>query len=166
MNAPPEQDTEDLFTPTLSEDDDALDFDQPWNPQSLVFATFFGGFLTGGILFGLNFKRLGRPERAWPCIVGGAILTLAWTYFAVDARQRGWYEGDSGLRSAVRIAQRALPVIVALWIAQLQKRRFRVYEGAHGEGARALVPGFLAVLLSMVVTFGLAFSLQLLLGDA
>ncbi len=54
---------EDLLEPTLAEEDDAVDFDRPWNPMSLTILTFFCGVTAGGILLAINFKRLGMHSR-------------------------------------------------------------------------------------------------------
>src|SRR5690606_30786669 len=52
-----------LLTPSLTAADDAVGFDRPWNPWSLVMLVFFAGPLFGGVLAARNFVRLGQPER-------------------------------------------------------------------------------------------------------
>src|SRR5687768_4790814 len=75
---------DDLFTPTLTETDDAVEFDRPWNPWSLVTLTFFFGLVAGGGLLALNFRRLGIRGRLYPAlavvgvVVAASAAFLAW----------------------------------------------------------------------------------------
>ena len=142
----------DFFEPTLSEDDDAKDFDRPWRPMSLVFASFSAGPLGGGALFGINFKRLGRPQYMWPCITGGVVLGVLLSGFASWLVVSGSVEeGDRTKSQLIKHGTRALTVAIGLWLASRQKGRFRLFESTGGEAAPALVPGLLAVLLSALV---------------
>jgi hypothetical protein len=59
---------DDLLAPELTEADDAVGFDRPWNPWSLVTLTFFFGLPAGGSLLALNFDRLGMPGRRLPAL--------------------------------------------------------------------------------------------------
>src|SRR5688500_6123344 len=67
-----------LLTPTLTAEDDAVDFDHPWNPWSLVVLTFFFGLFAGGPLLALNAERLGIRKRFWliACVAGGVGVAL------------------------------------------------------------------------------------------
>src|SRR5690606_37884850 len=82
--------------PSLTAADDAVGFDRPWNPWSLVMLVFFAGPLFGGVLAARNFVRLGQPERSAPAIglfvaIWLAILgvQLASTFDRLDERQAG-----------------------------------------------------------------------------
>ena len=145
-----------FFEPTLTEDDDAKDFDRPWRPMSLVFASFFAGPLGGGALFGINYKRLGRPQYLWPCILGGVGLTLILSALATWLVASGSIdEEDRGKTQLIKYGTRAATVALALWLSNLQKARFRLFETSGGEPARALLPGLLAVVLSGIVGLAL-----------
>src|SRR5687768_3132414 len=70
------QSPDDLFRPTLTEQDDAVGFDRPWNPWSLVVLAFFFGLPGGGTLLALNFRRLGMPQAIWPVLAVVVLGTL------------------------------------------------------------------------------------------
>src|SRR5262249_22153508 len=79
---------DDLFTPTLTEADDAVGFRRPWNPWSLVFVAFFRAAVMpapwalagGGGTLALNFARLGVRQRVLPAgaLVLAAALVAHW----------------------------------------------------------------------------------------
>lgn len=48
----------------------------PWNPWILLPVSFLFSVLAGGILAGLNFRRLGKPSLLWPSILLTTVLFL------------------------------------------------------------------------------------------
>jgi hypothetical protein len=139
---------DDLLTPTLTEEDDAVGFERPWQPWSLVVLTFFAGIPAGGSLLALNFSRLGVPRRVLPAVfsvIAATLLFSAW---------RGWslhHLPVDGAWRLLSLAQRALESLAAGGLAWLQRRRYRVFRGSGGEPGPVLLPGVLAAVLSLAV---------------
>lgn len=144
-------DPDDLLSPKLTEADDAVGFDRPWNPWSLVTLTFFFGLLAGGGLLAFNFDRLGMPGRRLPTlalVVGvttAGILALSWATGSglVPA-------GDRGAQRSARWVVRAVFVLVAITIAARQRPRFRLYEMSGDPPGGLWKPGAAAGAISLL----------------
>lgn len=148
MNRTAAHPDDDLFTPSLTEEDDATGFERPWNPWSLVVLTFFAGIPAGGSLLALNFSRLGIPRKVLSAVIAVILATL------VFAALRAWgltHLSDEGQRRLFNVAQRALETLTAGAIAWTQRRRHRVFRGAVGAEGKLLLPGLLAAALSFIV---------------
>lgn len=144
---------DDLFTPTLTEEDDAVGFERPWSPWSLVVLTFFFGIPGGGGLLALNFSRLGVPRKVVPAVL--VVITASLLFSAL----RGWgivhLHAESHLR-LLNLGQKALETVAAGALAWAQRRRYRVFQGSGGEAGRLLLPGAVAAALSLLVQMALA----------
>jgi hypothetical protein len=144
---------DDLLTPTLTDADDAVDFDRPWNPWSLVVLTFFFGLLAGGPLLALNYERLGIRRRFWvtAAVVGvfgvGLIALYAWIIYAHPALDT--VEG----RRWVRWGKQAVETLIAMGIAQPQLRRWRLFHASGLQGGNLLWWGVAAVLAATITQF-------------
>lgn len=55
----------------------------PWNPSIFYLLTFLGGFGAAGIVAGINYKRLGKPELKWRTI--GISLVAFVGYIAITS---------------------------------------------------------------------------------
>ena len=128
----------DLFTPSLTEDDDAVGFDSPWHPWSVVFAAFFCGAFGGGALMAWNFHRLGMRGRVWPCALTFAALGVAILFASVALRPDLSDPADARI---ARYAVRAATVLVAMGFASAQKRRFGIFTASGGEPGKLLLWG-------------------------
>ena len=142
----PDDSLQDLLRPTLTEDDNAVDFGNAWNPHSLAIVTFFAGLICGGILFFLNAARLGIERRGWilPTAIAASLLlhflaaTLSITY-------------GTELRREIGIGAQVVAVLVALGFAATQRRRYRVFQGSDAEPGKLLVPGLIAAAVGMFI---------------
>ncbi len=94
--------SDDLFRPSLDRSLDTSGWKAPFDPGSLVTAAFFGGPIAGGLLFGLNFTRMGRSKWFLPCLFGG-VLVMA-IHIAVTAR--GIEEATKLFRAEYAAAER------------------------------------------------------------
>jgi hypothetical protein len=144
---------EDLFTPTLTEQDDAAGFDRPWRPWSLVVLAFFFGLPAGGTLLALNFRRLGMPRRVVPALVLVALATPAMAAVSAWVAAARLAPVDSDADRHLRWILRAVSCLVAIGIALPQQRRFRLFQTADLPGGRLLWPGLAAVLVSLALQF-------------
>ena len=147
--------TPDLFEPSLSEEDD-LDPDvHPWSPKSIVYNCFFGGILSGGILFALNERRMGREKAVLPSMLVALVLGLGVFTAVVLCVIR--FEGLDNTQA--RFAFRGASALLGLIWAQRQKRRFETFIRNGGDAAGLWLPGFLAILVALAILIGWMFLL-------
>jgi hypothetical protein len=145
---------DELFRPTLGAEDDAVDFDRPWNPWSLVVLTFFFGLIAGGGLLAFNFQRLGMKGRLYPtlALVAVASLLIVGVQFWLLESGRIVPENRESTRM-VRWAGKAVSTLIAIAIAAQQQRRFRLFQVSSLPGGHLLWPALAAIGVSML--FGL-----------
>lgn len=157
---------EDLLRPTLDDRHDARGFKKPFDPQSLWFASFFGGPITATLLFTLNAYRLGRSRQAWAIGIGFSIVTVVLMLFAVhttfDAELGTLGQVSDGERTAGRMRSRVLAIAMGAVGYFLQRKRFRLYLHEGRTAAKALLPSILAIIVSIVLSFVLLVPLALL----
>jgi len=144
---------EDLFRPTLTEEDDAVGFDRPWNPYHLVLVTFFSGLPGGGVLLALNFRRLGMKEKVhfalWEIGAASVLLFALAGWLAAGYRHTANWSSTSQL---LRLGLQAISVVVALLIAGRQRRRFRLFEASNLPGGKLFWPIVAALIGGMAAT--------------
>lgn len=136
----------DLFRPSLTAADDSVGFERPWNPQSLVVATFFIGILGGGALLAWNCRRLGIKGRALPTLLLSMAIVAAW-YLVLGAVFHGL--PPAGYRALLRMGNRVIAVVAALTFAAGQQRRYRLFQRADlpaGRGLPAIAVGALGLI--------------------
>lgn len=153
----PESD-DDLLRPTLATDFDVRTFDRPWSPSNLPFAAFFFGPLGGGVLYALNYKRLGSARHARLCLIGAIALTLV--FLVVGA----WLVTSGMLTTKDRILRFGMQGIsagIGLLLTKHQNGRFRAWEQL-GEPPRKLLLPALAIGFSCALVFALLFVVALL----
>ncbi len=144
-------DLAELMQPVLGEQDDLAGLDRPWSPWTLVFVTFFAGPVGGGLLFGLNFKRIGRPHALWPCVLGGLVLQCVLAALFAWLLLNGTLDpGDPQSRGWGRRGSQAVTVLAGMGLAAMQQRRFRLFEASGGESPRLWPYGLGAIVLGMV----------------
>lgn len=114
----------------------------PWSPRAIGVMSFCFSFLPAGIMLGLNFARLGRPERTWPTI-GGVIAGFALFVIAIV------YVPDHPVLNQVF---GAINFGVAYFFYQSQKQLFEEHIKNGGSKASPWAAAFLSLLL--IVTLG------------
>ncbi len=162
---------DDLLQPTLSPDLDVRIYGRLFKPQSILWPTFFGGPVAGGILFGMNYARMGRRDLALRCWIGGVVVGLA---LAIGV---GWYLTDPAATSEVTNAAARNPstrltryiiagisVAIGWLVAKHQEPRFTAWEGHGNEPANLWVPGLLAVFVGAIFIIGVALGTVALRG--
>lgn len=143
---------DDLFTPTLTEEDDADGFERPWSPSSLVVLTFFFGIPAGGSLLALNFSRLGMPRKVLPAVFAVIAATLLFTAAS------GWsyaHLHHEGQRNLLVLVERALQTAAAGALAWAQRRRYRIFRNSAAEPGKLLLSGILAAAVSTALQIAL-----------
>jgi hypothetical protein len=140
---------DDLLAPELTDADDAIGFDRPWNPWSLVTLTFFCGLPAGGGLLALNFDRLGMPGRRLPTLAVVVALTTLVVLGRVWAMGSGLIPTDQSGRQIGRWATQAIFVLAAMAIAAPQQKRFRIFQASGEPAGHLLWPAVTASAISL-----------------
>ncbi len=145
----------DLLDPILTEDDDLVGFNNPWNPWSLVILTALTHFTIGGLFVALNQRRLGREGKFWSTwltfLSVGAMTYSIWSVFILsgvqftDNEERLWRHGT-----------RAIALLLAFLFVRSQRRRFRVFTGGGGEPTSLFAWGIAGFVASLFVEYPLA----------
>lgn len=144
-NAPSHFD-DDLFTQSLTVEDDVAGFDRPWNPWSLVMLTFFFGVMPGIGLMAFNYQRLGIQRRLYVTLAILVLLEVLLTVAHLWAVQNGlivW--GNREDMRTVRLATRIVSVLAAVLIAQTQLKRFRLFQRSGLPAGPLLIPAVIAI---------------------
>lgn len=128
---------DELLRPTLTAEDDAVGFDRPWAPWSLVFAAFFCGPVGGGALFVWNTFRLGLRRELKPTALSFAALAVVFAVGAAAylATVAGAAVDDRG----IRLARHAVTVLLAILFARRQQQRFDMFEMSSDAGSAHLL---------------------------
>lgn len=121
----------------------------PWNPGIFYLLTFFGGFGAAGVIAGINYQRLGKPELKWSTI-GISLAAFAGYlgsvfYWGID------YEFVFWLANFV-------PAIILERIQRPHYQRWKeevIHAGRSGWGIPVLVTiGSWAIILVVAVIIG------------
>jgi hypothetical protein len=125
------EELEDLLQPTLQAEADPVHMRGAWSPWTVAALAIFGGPLTAGVLYGENYRRLGRPALLAWCLAGSLVLIVLLGYGS------RWMLEPAADREArmQAIYSVSLPstLLVVLPLASLQQRRYRVFLGGGGE---------------------------------
>jgi hypothetical protein len=143
----------DLFHPTLTADDDAREFHEPWNPWSLIALTFFCGLVAGGGLLAFNTERLGMRGRLFPTLLLAGAGAAAVGGASIWLLMHGMADWPRDTRSLARTGFKAAEVLMAMALAAPQHKRFRLYQATGRPPGKLWIPGLLATGVSLV--FGL-----------
>ncbi len=126
-----------LLRPSLSADFDVRKFDRPWDPSNLPYAAFFFGPLAGGVLYALNYKRLGSPRHAWLCLAGSVLLSFVAIAVFV------WLLASGAITTKDRIVRfglQGLSAAIGLALSKHQSGRFRAWEQLGRPPRKLLLP--------------------------
>lgn len=126
----------------------------PWSPRAIGFIGFFFSFLAGGILAGLNYERLGHPEKKIATI---AISVVGFVGFMVAVALLPEGSFLDRISNWVNIG-------VAIGLGQLQKTEYERHVANGGETASPWP--VVGICLAAVLVIGGAFVGLFMLGDA
>lgn len=159
---------DELLQPTLAADLDVRGFGRLFKPQSILWPTFFGGPIAGGILFGMNYARMGRRELATRCWAAAAIVGVLYGIGAgLYLSQPGALENTTDSRGTTRLMRYALmgaSVGIGWFVAKHQEQRFAAWESASRTPANLWGPGLAAVVAGWVVLGAVILATLLLRG--
>lgn len=143
---------DELLRPSLTEDDDAVGFDQPWNPWSLVVLTFFFGITPGIGLLAFNYQRLGIKGRLYSTLAVGLVLEIGLTALHVWAVQAGWIQlqNRDDMRT-FRMIARVISLLAAVIVAQTQQKRFRLFQRSDLPAGHLLKPALAAIAAGLIL---------------
>ena len=97
----------------------------PYSPRAVGFMSFFFSFLVGGILLGVNYERLGQPEKKISCI---AITIVGFVAYMVVV----WFIPEGSIFDR---AANWVNIGIAIAIAQVQKEAYQAHVEKGGETA-------------------------------
>ncbi|MFG1606544.1 hypothetical protein [Actinoplanes sp. NPDC049265] len=141
--------TDDLFRPTVRER--PVSGRRPWRPESIFYASFFGGPLTAGLLGVVNGRRLGLP--------GSKVLLIA---LAAVAGFGLWIVAAllTDANNLVRLFGSITGSLAWLVVIAFQRGPFRAYTYGDGQPASLVWPGIVSavglVLFQVIVIFVVA----------
>lgn len=135
---------DDLLRPTV---EPAPQRRLPWRVSSQFWVAFFGGVPAVTVIAFLNARRLGTSTRKQGIMLfAGVVACLGYVALAVGLKSA------SASNSIMRIAGRAVAIVLYLVLAQLQAEddgRHQVF--GSGQYAPLWIPGILATVLSALV---------------
>ena len=117
----------------------------PWGWGTLLIVSFFAGFVAGGIIAGINWRRMGKHSLVWPTI----ILSIAIFILFV------WFMPATVSNSTANFI--SLVFAGVLWWSQ--KGYYREWKESHPEAKRA---GWQIPLVTVIVILGLIIGLVFL----
>lgn len=125
----------------------------PWNPAAIGWLSVLFTFLPAGILWALNFARLGQPDKTRPRLIGVALGYLVFWVLAF------WDFGDGAVQQFLDAGLKGTHAAVAYAFYHQQKPLFRAHIEAGGKKASIWLPAaffflfLLALLAGMFVYF-------------
>jgi nitrogen fixation-related uncharacterized protein len=141
---------EELFQPSLTEDDDVAGFNQPWNPWTLVVLTFFFGIVPGVGLLAFNYERLGIKGRLYGTLAVAVVIEVLATLIYVWAVQSGTVDpANRDDWRPFRFAIKAGFVLTAILVARTQQKRFRLFERSGLPAGHLLKPALAAIAVGL-----------------
>jgi len=127
----------------------------PWNPSKFVWIAIFFTFGAAGIIAGINWKRLGKPDKMMPTIIFSIAGLLVLIGFAI-------YLPFSN--ELVRILGEAINVGIGFWLSTNQKADYLAWVEAQDEEkpkeAGCMTPiivGIGVTLIILALIIGLAY---------
>jgi len=125
----------------------------PWGWWTLLTVSFFAGFAAGGIVAGINWRRMGKQGLMWPTIIGSIVAFILFVYFLPQTV-------SNSTASFISVAP-----LTGLWL--WQKGYYRTWKDSHPEAQRAgwQIPAGTA-LGAIVVVVAIVFTPTLMLDEA
>ena len=56
----------------------------PWGSGTIIATSLITSFLAGGILTGINWRRMGKPHLMWPAILGTGLIFFLYIFLVPD----------------------------------------------------------------------------------
>ncbi len=117
----------------------------PWGWWTLLTVTIFSGFAAGGIIAGINWRRMGKQGLMWPTIIVSIVAFILFIYFMPETV-------GNATASSISIVP-----VAGLWL--WQKGYYRTWKESHPEAQRAgwQIPtatalGAIVVVVAIVLT--------------
>ena len=95
----------------------------PWGKGTLLAVSFFAGFAACGILAGINWRRLGKPNLMWPTIILSVGSFILYVYFMPE-----------NINPSVAIFSSIVPAWGLWW---WQRGYYHAWKESHPEAQRA-----------------------------
>ena len=117
-----------------------------WHPRSLLLPSFFGGPITGAILYWRNAGFIGHKNDRKLILSLFLVLMLAASVAQVDGLRRAKLEllaNPERYKNLVQFATRGATLLIAFWVGSRQEPRVRTDQG---DPRPLLLPGLGAIL--------------------
>ncbi len=156
---------DELLRPTVQPWLNAGRFRSLWNPTSLIYGAFFGsifgGAVAGGLLFGINFKRMGRTTLAGVAMALGVGLNVVAAFASSASSHTASGESERLIdRTDARIGLMVVTAILALAAARSQAPAFRAFRVADGTPRNSFGPAVLAGVIGFAFEVAVEFFLM------
>ncbi|WP_372364946.1 hypothetical protein [Candidatus Uabimicrobium sp. HlEnr_7] len=142
----------DLLSPTLTIEDESIGIDEPWNPNIILFITFFFGLITGGLLLAYNFGRLGMGKYLRLTIIITIFLAtiISVCTFLLIAENIIDVK-NSKEKTLLRVGQRGLSLFIAFCIIRKQRKRYRLAQMCDIENGSLWSPAIAAIVAAIFI---------------
>ena len=117
----------------------------PWGWGTLLTVSFFASFVAGGIIAGINWRRMGKHSLMWPTIIASVVAFILFV----------WFLPETVSNSAANFVS----LIPAWGLWWWQRGCYRSWKESHPEAQRA---GWQIPLVTVVVILGLFIGVILL----
>ncbi|HEX6810452.1 MAG TPA: hypothetical protein VF384_02410 [Planctomycetota bacterium] len=149
---------DELLRPSLTDDDDATGFHEPWDPSTLGWIMLLVGPFGGGWLMMRNQSRLGLAG-GWKHLlamaaVGVAVVTTV--ALLVPGFGEKSTEDARNARSIVRYAGNVVALPLAWVLLAEQRRRYRIAQKNDVPTGKLYGPGVAAFVVNLIIAFALA----------
>ena len=117
----------------------------PWGRWTLFLMAILFSFIVSGILAGINWGRIGRPDLKWKTIASSFFLLIPLALLS-----SAFSENNIPLMQTVFLAISGIIAIV-LWATQ--EKECRLWKESHPEARRAgwQIPMLTAIILSVLI---------------
>lgn len=120
-----------------------------WSPKAIGAITLLCTFLPGGILWALNYSRLGQPEKTRPRLIGVLIGYCAlWALIFLEIE-------NTDVARAVDVCIRGIHPVLGFLFYQQQKDLFKQHIDSGGRKASILLPTLLSIAFLVTLIVGI-----------
>jgi len=135
------------------------------DPNSILWACFFGGPLAGGLLFGANYRSMRMPRAAALAWAGGfAVMLLAIAIFFPILADGGADATSRSTRSGSRMIVSIVSVALGSLVARHQLRPFKAFVNADRRPRPLFWHALGACVIAWIVVIAIAAAATRLFG--